>query len=194
MQILVKAGLLGLGLLIPTLAHAQVKLGVAVPITGSSAAFGAQIRNGAELAIEDINSSDDINGQKLEMIVGDDASDLKQGVSVANKLITERVRAVIGHFNSGVSIPASTVYEEAGVLQITPGSTNPQFTERKLWNTFRTCGRDDQQGAVAGKGIINLTSKRRSGAFSAILQGSKPLRVRGPLRPQTEEEQVKALS
>jgi branched-chain amino acid transport system substrate-binding protein len=190
MQILVKAGLLGLGLLIPTLAHAQVKLGVAVPITGSS----AQIRNGAELAIKDINSSGGMNGQKLEMIVGDDASDPKQGVSVANKLITERVRAVIGHFNSGVSIPASTVYEEAGVLQITPGSTNPQLTERYLWNTFRTCGRDDQQGAVAGKRIINLTSKRRSGAFSAILQRSKPLRVRGPLRPQTEEEQVKALS
>jgi len=57
---------------------------------------------------------------------------------------------VVGHFNSGVSIPASEVYQEAGIIQITPASTNPRFTERNMWNTFRTCGRDDQQGSVAG--------------------------------------------
>ncbi|UVF22565.1 branched-chain amino acid ABC transporter substrate-binding protein (plasmid) [Microvirga terrae] len=161
MQMLIKAGILAFGLLMPALAQAQVKLGVAVPITGSSASFGTQIRNGAELAIEDINSSGGINGQKLELIAADDGSDPKQGVSVANKLVTEGVKAVIGHFNSGVSIPASTIYEEAEVLQITPGSTNPQFTERKLWNTFRTCGRDDQQGSVAGKYLAYRYSHRR---------------------------------
>ena len=62
---------------------------------------------------------------------------------------------VVGHFNSGVSIPASEVYQEAGIVQITPASTNPRFTERNMWNTFRTCGRDDQQGAVAGAYLAN---------------------------------------
>ncbi|MDQ4137020.1 MAG: branched-chain amino acid ABC transporter substrate-binding protein, partial [Pseudomonadota bacterium] len=74
----------------------------------------------------------------------------KQGVSVANKFAAEGVKMVVGHFNSGVSIPASDVYEEAGIVQITPASTNPKFTDNGKWNTFRTCGRDDQQGAVAG--------------------------------------------
>jgi branched-chain amino acid transport system substrate-binding protein len=77
-------------------------------------------------------------------------SDPKQGVSVANKFAAEGVKFVVGHFNSGVSIPASQVYEEAGIVQVTPASTNPTYTERGMWNTFRTCGRDDQQGLVAG--------------------------------------------
>jgi branched-chain amino acid transport system substrate-binding protein len=77
-------------------------------------------------------------------------SDPKQGVSVANKFAAEGVKFVVGHFNSGVSIPASQVYEEAGIVQVSPASTNPQYTERGMWNTFRTCGRDDQQGLVAG--------------------------------------------
>ena len=78
----------------------------------------------------------------------------EQGKAAANKFISDGVKYVVGHFNSGVSIPTSTDYEEAGVLQISPASTNPTFTERKLWNTFRTCGRDDQQGAVAGEYIV----------------------------------------
>ncbi len=72
-----------------------------------------------------------------------------------NKFVGDGVKFVIGHFNSGVSIPASEVYAENGIFQITPASTNPNFTERGLWNTFRTCGRDDQQGAVAGKYIAD---------------------------------------
>lgn len=100
--------------------------------------------------MEDINKAGGILGQKIVLVDGDDASDPKQGVSVANKFAAEGVKAVVGHFNSGVSIPASEVYAESGIVQITPASTNPKFTDRKLWNTFRTCGRDDQQGAVAG--------------------------------------------
>ena len=69
---------------------------------------------------------------------------------MANVLVGDGVKFVIGHQNSGASIPASDVYAEAGALEVTPGSTNPKFTDRGLWNTFRTCGRDDQQGAVAG--------------------------------------------
>jgi branched-chain amino acid transport system substrate-binding protein len=141
---------LGLGLASAGTAAAQIKLGVAGPITGGSAAFGAQLKNGAEQAIEDINAAGGINGQKLQVVIGDDVSDPKQGVSIANKFAAEGVKMVVGHFNSGVSIPSSEVYQEAGILQITPASTNPRFTDRGLWNTFRTCGRDDQQGAVAG--------------------------------------------
>jgi branched-chain amino acid transport system substrate-binding protein len=141
---------LGLGLAFSSAANAQIKIGVAGPITGPNAAFGAQLKNGAEQAVEDINAAGGINGQKLQVVVGDDVSDPKQGVSIANKFAAEGVKMVVGHFNSGVSIPSSEVYQEAGIIQITPASTNPRFTDRGLWNTFRTCGRDDQQGAVAG--------------------------------------------
>jgi branched-chain amino acid transport system substrate-binding protein len=139
-----------LGLLTVGSAQAQVKIGIVGAITGANAAFGAQIRNGASQAVEDINKAGGINGQKLEIVIGDDAGDPKQGVSVANKFASDGVKMVVGHFNSGVSIPASDVYLDAGIIQVTPASTNVKFTERGMWNTFRTCGRDDQQGAVAG--------------------------------------------
>ncbi len=73
---------------------------------------------------------------------------------MANKFAGDGVKYVVGHFNSGVTIPASEVYQENGMLMISPSATNPQVTERKMWNTFRTCGRDDQQGAVAGQYIL----------------------------------------
>ena len=131
-------------------AWADLLVGVAGPLTGPNAAFGAQLQKGAEQAAADINAAGGINGEMVKIVLGDDVSDPKQGVSVANKFVADGVKFVIGHFNSGVSIPASEVYAENGIFQITPASTNPTFTERGLWNTFRTCGRDDQQGAVAG--------------------------------------------
>ncbi len=142
-------------------AHAQVKLGVAGPITGPSATFGAMLKNGVEQAVEDINASGGILGQRLQLSLGDDVSRPEQGVSVANKFVGDGVKFVVGHFNSGVSIPASEVYAESGILQITPASTNPRFTERGLWNVFRTCGRDDQQGAVAAKFIAEKFKDKR---------------------------------
>jgi branched-chain amino acid transport system substrate-binding protein len=134
---------------------AKLKIGVAGPMTGSDAAFGAQLKNGAEQAIADINAAGGINGQQVDLLVGDDAGDPRQGVSVANNFIGEGVPFVIGHFNSGVSLPASEVYADNGVLMITPASTNPMITDRNLWNVFRTCGRDDQQGGVAGAYIAS---------------------------------------
>ena len=131
-------------------AWADILIGVSGPITGPNAAFGAQLQKGAEQAAADINAAGGINGEQIKVVVGDDVSDPKQGISVANKFVADGVKFVVGHFNSGVSIPASEVYAENGILQISPASTNPQYTERGLWNTFRTCGRDDQQGAVAG--------------------------------------------
>ena len=135
-------------------AAAQVKFGVGGPITGPSAATGAQMKNGVDQAATDINAAGGILGQKITVSYGDDVSDPKQGVSVANKFSADGVKFVIGHYNSGVTIPSSEVYQENGILQITPASTNPTVTERKMWNIFRTCGRDDQQGQVAGEYIV----------------------------------------
>src|SRR5208283_430261 len=146
--ILLKTLPIALTLLIATAAQAQVKIGVAGPITGANAAFGAQLTQGVEQAAEDINKSGGILGQKLEVEPGDDVSDPKQGVSVANKFVGDGVKFVVGHFNSGVTIPASDVYSENGVLFITPSATNPKVTDRMLWDAFRTCGRDDQQGML----------------------------------------------
>src|SRR5436190_19787885 len=153
----------GLVLSIADSASAQIKIGVGGPITGGSAAFGAQLKNGVEQAVEDINAAGGILGQKIQtpVFVGDDRADPKEGVSVANKFVGEGVKFVIGHFNSGVTIPASEAYQENGILEITPSATNPKITERKMWNIFRTCGRDDQQGSLAGAYIVkNMKGKK----------------------------------
>jgi branched-chain amino acid transport system substrate-binding protein len=151
-------------------ATAQIKIGVAGPITGPYAATGAQLKNGAEQAAADINAAGGINGQRIEIVVGDDQADPKQAVSIANKFIGEGVKLVMGHATSGATIPASEAYEEAGVLQITPSATNPRYTERGLWNTFRTCGRDDQQGVVSGQYL----AKNYAGKKVAILHDKTP--------------------
>jgi branched-chain amino acid transport system substrate-binding protein len=147
---------LALGFAIATAgtAAAQIKFGVQGPITGSNAAFGAQLKNGTEQGIADINAAGGILGQKITLQAGDDVADPKQGVSVANKFAGDGVKFVVGAFNSGVTMPSSEVYQENGILAITPASTNPKITERGMWNVFRICGRDDQQGAVAGQYII----------------------------------------
>jgi branched-chain amino acid transport system substrate-binding protein len=142
-------------------AAADVKLGVAGPITGGSAAFGAQLKQGVEQAVADINAAGGILGQKIVLSVGDDRADPKEGVSVANKFVGDGVKFVVGHFNSGVTMPASEIYQENGILEITPAATNPKVTERKMWNIFRTCGRDDQQGLVAGGYIAKHFKDKR---------------------------------
>jgi branched-chain amino acid transport system substrate-binding protein len=161
---------LGLGVAFASAANAQIKIGVAGPITGPNAAFGAQLKNGTEQAVEDINAAGGVMGQKLVLSVGDDVSDPKQGVSVANKFAAEGIKWVVGHFNSGVSIPSSEVYQEAGIIQTTPASTNPRLTERGQWNTFRTCGRDDQQGEVAG----SYLAKSFKGKKVAVVHDKTP--------------------
>jgi branched-chain amino acid transport system substrate-binding protein len=151
----------GLGLAFADGASAQVKLGIAGPLTGGSAAFGAQLKNGVEQAVQDINAAGGILGQKIQLSVGDDRADPKEGVSVANKFVGDGVKFVVGHFNSGVTMPSSEVYQENGILEITPAATNPKITERNMWNIFRTCGRDDQQGGVAGAIIADKFKGKR---------------------------------
>ena len=143
----------------------DITVSVAGPMTGSESAFGRQMRNGAELAVADLNEAGGLLGKKLALDVEDDACDPKQARSVAEKIASAKIPFVMGHFCSASSIPASDAYAEGNVLQISPGSTNPMLTERKLWNVARVCGRDDQQGGVAGEYI----AKNFKGKNIAIL-------------------------
>jgi len=150
-------------LLIAGNAHAagSIKVGVAGSLTGDQGAMGQELKNGAIIAVEEWNAKGGLLGQKIEIVWGDDQHDPKQAVAVANKFVNEGVAGVIGHFNSSCSIPASNIYRDGKVVQLTPASTNPQFTERGLWNVIRVCGRDDQQGGVAANFIVKRLKKSR---------------------------------
>jgi branched-chain amino acid transport system substrate-binding protein len=152
MQSLKLIGLaLGASLALSSTALADdITVAVASSMTGSEAATGKQMLNGAELAVADINSAGGVLGKTLKLDVEDDACDPKQARSVAEKIGGAKIPFVAGHYCSSSSIPASEAYAENNVLQISPGSTNPLYTERGLWNVARVCGRDDQQGKVAG--------------------------------------------
>jgi len=136
-------------------AKADITIATVGPITGPYAVFGEQMKRGLEKAVADLNAAGGVLGEKVVAVAEDDACDPKQAVAVANKLVSEGVAFVAGHFCSGSSIPASAVYAEEGVLQISPASTNPALTEdakKNGWkNVFRVCGRDDAQGIVAGR-------------------------------------------
>jgi branched-chain amino acid transport system substrate-binding protein len=122
------------------------------PITGQYASFGAQMKNGGDMAVADINAAGGVLGKKLDLSTGDDACDPKQAVAVANQMAGAGVKLVAGHYCSGSSIPASKVYADGDMVQISPASTNPTFTDDRAGpNIYRVCGRDDQQGGVAGK-------------------------------------------
>jgi len=162
LALLAGAALLASGL---SAAKAEILISTAGPMTGQYATFGEQMKNGAELAVADLNAAGGVLGQKIRLIVEDDACDPKQAVAVASKAASEGVVFVAGHFCSGSSIPASKVYEEEGIIQISPASTNPKLTEEGGDNVFRTCGRDDQQGIVAG----NYLADNFKGAKVAIL-------------------------
>src|ERR1700752_4141387 len=132
-----------------TAAEADIVVGVAGPMSGSNAAFGEQFRRGAEKAVADINAAGGVLNQKLMLVIGDDACDPKQAVSVANDMAAKRAVFVAGHYCSSSSIPASDVYAESGIIQISPASTATELTERRLGNVFRVCGRNDQQAPLA---------------------------------------------
>jgi branched-chain amino acid transport system substrate-binding protein len=145
--------------------RAEVLVGVAAAMTGRLAWIGEQAQRGAEMAVADINAGGGVIGQQVRIIAADDFCDPDQALAAARKLVGDGVRLVVGHFCSGASIPASKVYEEAGVLQISPGSTSPLLTEQGRSNVFRVIGRDDAQGVVAG----NYLADHWSGKKIAIL-------------------------
>ncbi|MCH7760085.1 branched-chain amino acid ABC transporter substrate-binding protein [candidate division TA06 bacterium] len=136
-------------------------IGVAGPMTGDQAKMGIDMSNGVTLAVEEWNERGGILGKKIKIIKGDDRRDPREAVNVANKFVNEGVVGVIGHFNSSCSIPASKIYFEFGIPQISPASTNPTLTEQGFDSVFRVCGRDDQQGKVGAEFILNILKKTK---------------------------------
>jgi branched-chain amino acid transport system substrate-binding protein len=131
-------------------ARADLLIGAAGPLTGSNAFLGEQLQQGTEAAVAAINAAGGVLGEQLKLVVVDDACDSGQAVAAAEQLAARKVAFVVGHVCSGASIPASEVYEKAGIVQISHQSTNPKLTELGRANVFRVCGRDDQQGVIAG--------------------------------------------
>ncbi|WP_434623104.1 branched-chain amino acid ABC transporter substrate-binding protein [Azospirillum sp. B2RO_4] len=146
-------------------AQADIVIGLGTATTGPVAALGEQSVYGAKQAVADINAKGGVLGQKLVLKVGDDACDPRQAVAVANQFVRDQVTAVVGHLCSGASIPAADVYQEEGVVMVSPTATNPLLTAKGYPTIFRVCGRDDQQGVVAG----NYLAQHFKGKNIAVL-------------------------
>jgi branched-chain amino acid transport system substrate-binding protein len=146
-------------LLLSATAHAaDIPIAAVGPLTGSNAMYGEEMRRGSELAVADINAAGGVLGRKLALTLMDDSCDPRQAVNAAHQLASKEVALVVGHFCSGAAIPAASVYADADIPAITPSATNPKLTESAFaqhWrNIYRTCGRDDQQGRVAGQYLL----------------------------------------
>lgn len=144
-----------------TAARADIVIGLVAPLTGPVAAYGEQVKNGAQAAVDSINAKGGVLGEKLALKLVDDAGDPRQGVSGANLLVGENVRFVVGPVTSGVAMAASDVFAESGVLMVTPTATAPALTNRGLSNVLRTCGRDDQQAEVAANYVLAKLKDKR---------------------------------
>ena len=151
-------------------AGADILIATAGPMAGNAAAFGEEMRRGTQQAIDDINATGGLRGERLALTVGDDGCDPKKAVEVATGFVSQGVKLVAGHFCSGSSIPASKIYEAAGIVQISPASTNPRFTSEGGWNVLRVCNRDDAQGAFAAK----LIAAQYRGKRIALLNDKSP--------------------
>ncbi|GAA0848699.1 MAG: leucine ABC transporter subunit substrate-binding protein LivK [Cupriavidus sp.] len=151
------------GLAAFTSANAEtIKIAIAGPMSGSVAQYGDMVKAGALTAIEQINAAGGANGNKFEAVMMDDACEPKQAVAVANKIVSQGIHYVIGHVCSGSTIPASDIYENEGIVMVTPSATAPQLTETKKRNfIFRTIGRDDQQGPAAAQYIIGKVKPKK---------------------------------
>ncbi len=145
-----------------------VKIGHVGPTSGPQAHLGKDNENGARMAIDDLNAKGvTIGGKKakFELLAEDDAADPKQATAVANKLVDEKVNGVVGHLNSGASIPASKIYSDAGIPQISPSSTNPKYTRQGFKTTFRVVADDVQLGNTLGK----YTEQKLKGKSVAVI-------------------------
>lgn len=144
-----------------TAAMADIRVTLVAPITGPIAVGGEQATRGARKAVDIINQGGGINGQKIILEIEDDACDPKQALNVANRIADRNVSLVVGHICSSPSILASKVYEEEGIMMISPASTNPKLTDEGGWNVARVCGRDDAQGDMAGQYLASHYAGRR---------------------------------
>lgn len=144
-----------LSIALPTMAAEQVvKIGHVAPLTGSIAHLGKDNENGARLAVEEINAKGLMIGEKkiiLQLDAQDDGADPRQATQAAQKLVDDEVVGVVGHLNSGTSIPASKIYSNAGIVQISPSSTNPQYTQQGFKTTYRVVATDVQQGPALAR-------------------------------------------
>ena len=145
--------------------HAEILIGIASPLSGSTLNLGEQQEIGVQAAVDHLNRAGGVLGQEIIAISMDDACEPRQAKAVARQLVNEGVVFVAGHTCSGCSLAASKIYEEAGILMISPGSTNPKVTDGGGPNIFRVIGRDDQQGTIAG----NYLADHHSGANIAII-------------------------
>jgi len=151
-----------------------VKIGHAGPLTGGIAHLGKDDENGARLAVDEANTKNiKIGGKKVkfELMSEDDQADPKMGPTVAQKMVDAKVIGVAGHLNSGVSIPASAVYNQAGIPMISGSATNPKLTEQGFKNIFRVVGRDDQQGPAIAQYLANMKVKKVAIADDATAYG-----------------------
>ena len=151
-------------------ALAEILVGTAGPFSGPNAVLGEQIRRGTQQAIDDYNATGGLRGERLALKALDDGCDPRKAVEVATELVTAGVTFVAGHYCSGASIPASKVYEKAGLVQISPASSHPRFTDDGGWNVIRATPRDDAQGTAAARLIAEKFPK----AKIAILSDQSP--------------------
>ncbi|AXA70131.1 branched-chain amino acid ABC transporter substrate-binding protein [Achromobacter insolitus] len=151
------------GLAFATGAQAQtIKIGVVGPTTGAVTQYGDMVREGVDTAVERINAAGGINGKKLETVVIDDGCEPKQGPVAANRVVNSKIGFVVGHVCSGATIAAADVYNNEGVVMVTPSATSPALTDGKNYEfIFRTIGRDDQQGPAAAKFILDKIKPKK---------------------------------
>jgi branched-chain amino acid transport system substrate-binding protein len=145
-----------------TAAHAQVKIAMVIPTTGPLTQYGDMVKEGVETAVEEINGAGGIGGKKIEIVAIDDACEPKQGPVAANRVVNAKIGYVVGPVCSGASIAAAPIYNNEGVVVITPSATSPALTEGKNYTyIFRTIGRDDQQGPFAAKFIAEKVKPKK---------------------------------
>ena len=138
-----------------SVAQADIKVGIAGPLSGSSLSIGEQQEIGAQIAIDHLNDEGGLLGEKIVTISVDDACEPRPAVAAARLLVKEGVTFVVGHLCSSCALAASKIYEEAGIIMITPAASNPKVTDEGGANVFRANGRDDQQGFIAGNHLAN---------------------------------------
>lgn len=140
-------------------AQAEIKVGIAGPLSGSALSLGETQEIGAQKAFDHLNDKGGLLGKEIVVISVDDACEPRQAEAAARQLVSEGVVFVVGHVCSACSLAASEIYEKAGIIMISPGSTNPKVTDEGGPNVFRTIGRDDQQGTIAGDYLADNHSK-----------------------------------
>ena len=151
-------------------AAADILIGAAGPFSGNNAGLGEQLKRGVEMAVADINAAGGIAGERLIVTFADDACDPRKAIEAATGFVSAGVKAVIGHYCSGASIPASKIYEKAGIVMISPASSHPKLTDEGGWNVIRMCPRDDAQGNAAA----SLVLARFAGKKIAMLNDQSP--------------------